>query len=508
MSVFDRPSFQVMRELADLLSVLNILSWDARTQMPLGGNAVRPHQLATVSAVYTQRLTDPALRRQIAADQKGLDPSSDAFLMLSQLDDAAERLARIPLALHHEFAQTKAVATAVWQEARPASDFGLLQPHLERLVSIKREMAQALGFEAHPYDALLQEYEPGVTLAQLRTIFGALLPAQAALRQRIDSAQAPRDDFLKRYYPAERQRQAALGFAELLGYDLTRGRLDTSMHPFEISFTRHDVRITTRYAENFFPTAFFGVMHEAGHALYEQGVDERYTRSAFTSDYLNAYAVGGASFGVHESQSRLWENRVARSRPFWEGQFERLQAFFPLQLRDVDAEAFYRAVNLVRPGLIRVEADELTYDAHVGLRVELEADLLSGRLEVRDLPEAWNSGMQATLGVHSSDDRDGVLQDIHWASGQFGTFANYTLGNVMAAQLYDAAQAALPELSAQLRAGEFSPLRRWLTEQVYQYGRKFTPNALMVRATGQPIDSSSYLRQLEEKFTDVYQLGV
>ncbi|WP_404825799.1 carboxypeptidase M32 [Deinococcus detaillensis] len=504
--MFDRPSFQTMRELADLLSVLNVLSWDARTQMPSGGNAVRPHHLATVNAVYTQRLTDPALRRQIAIDQKGLDPSSDAFLMLSQLDDAAERLARIPLPLHHEFAQTKAVATAVWQEARPASDFALLRPHLERLVSIKREMAQALGFEDHPYDALLHQYEPGVTLAQLRAIFGVLLPAQAALRERIERCQAPRDDFLHRHYPAERQRQAALSFAQMLGYDLNRGRLDISMHPFEISFTRHDVRITTRYAEDFLPTAFFGVMHEAGHAIYEQGVSEDYTRSAFTSDYLNAYAVGGASFGVHESQSRLWENRVARGRPFWEGQFERLQAFFPLQLRDVDVDEFYRAVNLVRPGLIRVEADELTYDAHVGLRVELEAELLAGTLEVRDLPEAWNSGMQAALGICSPDDRDGVLQDIHWASGQFGTFANYTLGNVMAAQLYDAAQMALPELSTQLRAGECAPLRAWLTEHVYQYGRKFTPNALMLQATGQPIDPAPYLRQLNEKFTDVYRL--
>ena len=342
-----------------------------------------------------------------------------------------------------EIAELKAPAQQMWAEAKAASDFPRFAPYLEQMLSLTRRMADAIGYEEHPYDALLLRYEPGMTATRLKALFeelrAGLLPL---LRQVGDRGQ--RGARRTSWIATTRRTRSALSRSRspaAFGYDLNRGRLDSAAHPFEISFTRDDVRITTRYNRRFPPMALFGTFHETGHALYEQGVDPALTRGALTTDLLDLYAVGGASYGTHESQSRLWENLVGRSRSFWRLHFPRLQHFFPEQTADVDAEEFYRAVNRVRPSLIRVEADEVTYNFHIMLRVEIEMALLEGTLEVRDLPEAWNAAMQEYLGLTPPDDGRGVLQDIHWSTGLFGSFPTYTVGNVMSAQFIAAARA-------------------------------------------------------------------
>ncbi|PNY81458.1 carboxypeptidase M32 [Deinococcus koreensis] len=488
-------------EINDLLCVLNLLAWDARTQMPPGGSVTRGEQSATVSALARERTLDPAFER---AAQAALDtPDAPAA---RQALSAISALRRVPEALTRELATLKSEAQDAWVGAKAASDFAAFAPALTRMVALSRQLADALGYEEHPYDALLNLYEPGLTNRTLQPLFARLREHHVALLERIQARPAPRTDFLRRSYPAAAQKAVSLRAAERFGYDLSRGRLDESAHPFEISFTRNDVRITTRVQEGFLSGALFGTLHETGHALYEQGVDPALTRTLLASDLVGLYAVGGASYGTHESQSRLWENRIGRSRAYWEGHFAELQAAFPEQLSDVDAETFHRAVNEVRSSLIRVEADELTYDLHIMLRVELERALIGGELEVRNLPAAWNARLKADLGLDVPDDARGVLQDIHWSSGMFGSFPTYTIGNVMASQFYEAAGAALPELEAQLERGEYAPLRGWLTDNIYRHGRTFTPDELLVRVTGRPLDPQPYLDYLTGKYSALYGL--
>jgi len=294
--------------------------------------------------------------------------------------------------------------------------------------------------------------------------------------------------------------------AQAFGYDLDHGRLDTTVHPFEISFTRDDVRITTRYKSNYLPAALFGTLHETGHALYEQGVDAAYTRTPLATDLPGMYAVGGVSFGAHESQSRLWENHIGRSRSFWDLHYPALRKHFPRQLADIDVDDFHRAVNRVQPNLIRVEADELTYDFHIILRTEIERDHIAGTLAVGELPERWNAAMKADLGLDVPNDSLGVLQDTHWSTGQIGTFCNYTIGNVMAAQLFDAARAQEPGFDAALAAGDYGPLRRWLHDSIHQHGRRFFRDELLVQSTGRSLDPEPYVAYLTGKYTALYQL--
>lgn len=490
-------------ELNDLLCVLNLLNWDARTQMPAGGSVTRAQQAATLSRVAQEKLLAPALDRA-ARDTLQARPGDRAA---EQTLAAAAALRRVPASLTGALAALKGEAQDAWASARARSDFGAFAPYLERMVQLSRDLADALGYEDHPYDALLNLYEPGLTTARLTPLFDRLRAHHVPLLRAIGQRPEPRSDFLTRAYPVAEQRAFSLGLAQAFGYDLGRGRLDESAHPFEISFTRQDVRITTRYQESFLPGALFGTLHETGHALYEQGVAPELTRTALASDLLGLYAVGGASFGTHESQSRLWENRVGRAQAFWTRHYPALQAHFPAQLADVTADEFYRAVNRVRPTLIRVEADELTYDLHIMLRVHLETQLIGGDLSVRDLPDAWNARMKTDLGLDVPDDARGVLQDIHWSTGYFGSFPTYTVGNVMAAQFYQAAQAALPDLDADLAAGEYASLHAWLTEQIYRHGRTFTPHELLVRVTGQGLDETPYLTYLTGKFSALYDLA-
>ncbi len=498
MSEFTRLS----AEISDLLCVLNVLNWDARTQMPPGGSATRAGQSATLSGVVQEKLLAPAFEGAARAALDA-DPGDRAA---RQALEAVAALRRVPGELTRDLAALRGEAQDVWARAKADNDFAAFAPYLERMVALTRDLADALGHDGHPYDALLNLYEPGLTSATLTPLLARLRAHHLPLLRRVQAQPEPRTDFLTRHYPAAEQRAFSLELAQSFGYDLSRGRLDASAHPFEISFTRQDVRITTRYQEHFLPGALFGTLHEAGHALYEQGVAPELSRTVLASDLTGLYAVGGASFGTHESQSRLWENRVGRSRAFWTLHFPRLQATFPDQLGDVTAAEFHRAVNRVRPSLIRVEADELTYDLHIMLRVELETRLIGGELSVRDLPDAWNTRIREDLGLEVPDDAQGVLQDIHWSTGYFGSFPTYTVGNVMAGQFYRAAGTALPGLEADLARGDYAPLREWLTEHIYRHGRTYTPHELLVRTTGEGLNPQPYLDYLSGKFGELYSL--
>ncbi len=505
----DAPAGEFSRrsaELNDLLCILNVLTWDARTQMPSGGSEARAQQLATLSALARERLLDPAFG--VAADEViGNGEASEYGVRAArQALEAIDAMRRVPATLTRELALLRSEAQDAWAVAKAGNDFASFAPSLERMVALTRQLADALGYEGHPYDALLGTYEPGLTVATLLPLFARLREHHLPLLRAIQAQPEPRSDFLTRHYPAHEQKAFSLAAARRFGYDLERGRLDQSAHPFEISFTRQDVRITTRFQEDFLPGALFGTLHETGHALYEQGVSSELSRTVLGSDLLGLYAVGGASYGAHESQSRLWENRVGRSAAYWERHYPELMQTFPEQLADVSVGEFLRAVNRVRPSLIRVEADELTYDLHIMLRVDLEMRLISGELSVQDLPEAWNARVRSDLGLDVPDDAHGVLQDIHWSAGMFGSFPTYTIGNVMASQFYDAAQAALPDLETQLERGDYAPLRGWLQQNIYQHGRTYTPHELLVRTTGEGLNPQPYLDYLTRKYSGLYGL--
>lgn len=485
--------------LNDVLCATSLLIWDSRTMMPSGGATTRASQIATLTRVARDILTAPETLRALEAAEAEVAALPDGARdrrEVAQVRHAADLHLRVSPALTERRAMLRGLANVAWMEARAKNEFSIFLPHLELTVAAAREYAQAIGYAAHPYDALISLYEPGETCASLATLFGKLRTGIAPILAARLARPAARRDFLFRDFPEADQLRMARHFADLLDYDGNRGRLDVSVHPFEISLTRHDVRITTRARRDYLPPALFGAMHETGHALYEQNVRPEFTRTVFASDLVGLYGVGGTSFGAHESQSRLWENHVGRSRDFWNLHFPALQTAFPAALAGVDAAMFHAAVTQPEPGLIRTDADELTYDFHVMLRVECEAGLIDGSLKARDVPAFWSQSMQKHLGLTPKDDALGCLQDIHWSSGMIGSFCSYTIGNVMAAQLMQAAHAQNPRLGETLRCGDYAPLRAWLRENIWQHGRSFTRDELLLKATGQALDTSAYLAYL------------
>ena len=499
-----------MGRVNDFLNAGSVLYWDARTMMPRQGAETRGHQQATLAVAARDLLCSPGAKAALTAAEAEVSAMpADAVprTIVAQVREAINYHERIPNALLRRKTELSSTGHEVWAEAREKSDFSIFAPILTEMVQINRDMAKAIGYSDHPYDALMYRFEPGMTTKALNTLFARLREGMIPLVRAIAKAKKLRTDFLFRDFPVDRQMDFALNMAQRIGYDLDRGRLDLTVHPFEISFTRNDVRITTRCSPTYMPMSLFGALHEAGHAMYEQNVDPAYTRTPLATDLVSLYAVGGVSFGAHESQSRLWENHVGRSRAFWRNHFADLTALFPNQLADVTEEEFFRAINRSEPSLIRVEADELTYDFHVMLRCELESRLVDGSLEVRDLPAAWNKAMKDYLGLDVPDDARGVLQDVHWSAGQLGTFCNYTIGNIMAAQLFETARAEDPSIQTALDRGDYTPLRDWLTERVCQHGRRYTREELLVRATGRGLDPEPYLRHLTAKFSEIYALN-
>jgi carboxypeptidase Taq len=505
----------LLAEIVDLRRAADLLEWDERVYMPPGGARAHGEMAATLRRLAHEKFTRDEVGRALETLEAELDDrdrDSDASRLVSVTSHDYEKATKVPAEFVAEHAHVTSAAQNAWLEARAGSDFDAFRPHLERIVALKRQYvgffrlkaeatgtrtAEAPGAE-HPYDVLLDDYEPGMKTADVRRIFETLRPRQVALIRAIADRPPIDDSCLKGPYSEQALWDFASEVITAFGFDWNRGRQDKSAHPFATGLGRDDVRITTRWVEGHPLSLLFGTLHETGHALYEQGVNAAWHRTLLE---------GGASLGVHESQSRLWENLVGRSRPFWSRFYPTLQARVPSQLGDVALDQFYRAVNKVAPSLIRVEADEATYNLHVMLRVEIELGLIEGTLEARDLPEIWNARMREYLGLTPPDDARGVLQDIHWSAGLFGYFATYTLGNLISAQLWDTFAQAHPARDEDIRRGDFSVLLQWLRENLHQHGRKYQPQELVERVTGRSIDAEPYLRYLETKYGDIYGLG-
>jgi len=490
-----------MAQINCLGQATSVLSWDQQTYMPSGGAASRAEQIATLSQIAHERFTATEtgdLLAQAEAETQGMDPDSDTVRMLQNIRRKYDRETKLPADLVIELARHSSLAQEIWQQARKDNAFAAFLPALEKMFALIREAAQHLGYQEHIYDPLIDLHETGMTQARVAAMFNELKPELIALTRAIAESSHKADDSpLHGDFPVAKQAELTLKFVQALGYSLERGRQDIAPHPFCTHFSRDDVRITTRFDPTFLPMAVYASLHEAGHALYEQGSPPEYEGTAL---------AGGTSLGVHESQSRLWENLVGRSREFCVWAYPQLQAAFPSALGGVSLDAYYRAINRVEPSLIRVEADEVTYNLHILLRFELECDLLTGSLAVADLPAAWNAKMQEYLGVTPPTDADGVLQDVHWSGGLIGYFPTYSIGNLLSGQLWQTIRTALPDLNAQMERGEFAPLLDWLRRNVHGYGSKYLPNELTVKATGAPLSSKPYLAYLKAKFNALYGL--
>lgn len=488
------------KELGVLNSCAAVLGWDHQTYMPVKGAALRGEQMALLAALAHQKFTDPKIGELLStvegSDLTG-DPASDTAANVRELRRGYDRATKIPQALVEELARVTTQAQQVWEQAKKKNDYPSFRPLLEQVVKLKREEAAAVGYTDHPYNALIEEYEPGTTVAELKELFAGLTADLAPLvKQIVASPKQPDKSVLEREFPVDRQKVFAEAAAVAIGFDFGAGRLDTTAHPFCSGFGPGDCRITTRYNPKFFNESFFGVLHETGHAMYEQNLP---------AEHFGTPLGVACSFGIHESQSRLWENQVGRGRPFWDHFFPRLKQTFPAVLADVSAEAFYFAINDVRPSLVRVEADEATYNLHIALRFELELALLSGDLTAVDLPGAWNTRFEALFGLKVPDDARGCLQDIHWSFGGIGYFPTYTLGNLYAAQLMEAVRREFgPGLDDDFRRGDFARLKGWLTQNVHRHGQRYRARELCQRATGAPLSSKPFLAHLREKFGALY----
>jgi carboxypeptidase Taq len=504
-----REALQELRErlaeIEDLSAAGSLLGWDQQTMMPERAAPLRAEQLGTLGRVVHERFTDDAIGRLLGelegAEERlrAEDPDSDDAALIRVTRRDWQKARRVPSELAAELARAGALGHQAWVDARERSDFAAFLPFLERNVALKRRYVECFEGYADPYDVLLDDYEEGMTTAEVAALFAQLreqlVPLIAALAERADAAD---DSCLHGEFPLERQRALVRRVLERLGWRPDGWRLDEAAHPFAASFGPHDVRLTTRYDAGYVGMALYGAIHELGHGLYEAGVEPRLARTPLGA---------GVSLGVHESQSRLWENIVGRGRPFVGWLHGELRDAFPEQFGAVDADALYRAVNRVRPSLIRVEADEATYGLHIILRFELEREMVAGTTRIADLPEAWRVKMKAYLGVDVPDDAHGVLQDVHWSGGDIGYFSTYALGNLIAAQLWERARADLPDLDAALAAGDGSPLREWLRANVHRYGRMLPPRELVARATGGPISVAPFVAYLRGKLGPIYGLS-
>ncbi len=483
------------RETSVFASMGALLHWDQSTMIPPAGNAHRARQMTALAGLVHARNTDPAMGEALE-DCTSLDADPDQSANLREWRRIHERAVKIPMELAKALARAASEGEVAWQQSRPENDWPAFRPHLEELVRLKREEAEAVGYASEPYDALLDAFEPGETAAALEPVFEALRGPIAGLLDRIiDSGRLP-EPILRRPYPLDRQREFCRHVGAGLGYDFQAGRLDVSAHPFSTTIGPGDSRITSRFNEGDFGDGFFSTMHETGHALYEQGLPVAHWGTP------RGEAV---SLGVHESQSRLWENFVARSKGFWRHFLPQAKERFDC-LSDVGLSAFHFAANEVRPGLIRVDADEVTYNLHVLLRFELELALVRGDLAVADLPGAFDEKMRDYLGLTPPDFKDGVMQDVHWSAGILGYFPTYTLGNVYAAQLWKAAGQALGDLEAMFSQGDFRPLLDWLREQVHSKGSLHRPRDLMERVTGSGPDPMVLAEALEQRYSEAYRL--
>ncbi len=487
-----------IQQLADVKHAQALLSWDQETYMPPRGTAMRARAQGTMAGLAHEMLVEDQLVN-LVRDLQGKTLEGDEAVNVRETARQQERALKIPGELVVEMTQTASLAHEAWVEAREKADFSIFQPWLEKILDQKRQVAYSVGYEGSMYDALLDEYEPYAKTEEIAALFADLRTQLIPLVEGIAvSGRRPADGVLDRTFDIDLQERFSRGVIADMGFDMDAGRLDVAVHPFCSGTSRDDVRLTTRYAEDWMPGSLFGSIHEAGHGLYEQG--------------LPAEAVGlpagqSVSLGIHESQSRMWENMVGRSQPFWQHYFPLLQAAFPGVIDDVDLGLFYAAINQVEPSLIRVEADEVTYNLHIALRFEIEVALVEGDLRVEELPEAWNAKMRDYLGITPPDDAKGVLQDVHWSFGGIGYFSTYSLGNLYAAQFFHQAQCDMPNVMEQIAAGQLLGLKRWLNQNVHACGARLTAAQLVQEVTGEALSAQYFIDYLHAKFDSLYGLG-
>ena len=489
---------EILGEVSDLNHAASVLSWDQQVNMPPGGGEARGQQLATLGKLSHEKSTSDKVGKlldDLKQEFAGSDSDDAALVRVAARN--FDKTMRVPSEFVSEQAVVTAAAFEAWVEAKKKSDFSIFHPHLEKVFDLARKYVSFFPPSDHPYDVLLDDYEPGMKTADVQGIFDKLRPQQVKLIRNIKSAKQVKADFLHKKYAEKKVWDFSAAIASKFGYDFTRGRQDKAAHPFETSFSVNDVRITNRYEpDNPLATLFSG-MHEAGHAMYEQGVNPAYERTPLAN---------GVSSAVHESQSRMWENLVGRSLPFWEYFFPELKRAFPTQLDGISAKTFYKAINKVEPTFIRVNADEATYNLHIMLRLELEIGMIEGKIAIKDLPEIWNAKMQEYLGITPPDDAHGVLQDIHWSAGLIGYFPTYALGNLVSAQLWEKINKDIRDLDEQIHNGKFDALLAWLRKNIHVHGHKYDPQDLVKKVAGSKIDPSAYVRYLTKKYSDIYGL--
>lgn len=492
---------QRLSEVNDLNMAGAVLGWDQQTYMPSGGAAARGRQMATLGKIAHEKFTDARVGQlldDLRAHGESLPYDSDDASLIRVARQQYERLTKVPGSLLAQLTAHASEGYQVWAAARPANDFAKTRPYLEKTLDYSRQMADCFPGYAHIADPLIDFSDQGMKATDIQRVFGELRQQLVPLVQAIANQEVIDDHCLHQSYPEAEQLAFGTAVATAFGYDFQRGRQDKTHHPFATKFSIGDVRITTRVNENDLTDCLFSVLHEAGHGMYEQGIS-----LALEETTLNS----GTSAGVHESQSRLWENIVGRSRGMWSHYYPQLQATFPTQLGNVSLDTFYRAINKVQPSLIRTEADEVTYNLHVMIRFDLELALLEGTLAIKDLPEAWHARYQSDLGLHAPSDVNGVLQDVHWYGGVIGgAFQGYTLGNILSGLFYDQALQAHPTIPAEIAQGQFGTLHRWLIENIYQHGSKLTANELIERVTGGPLRIEPYMAYLRGKFGELYNL--
>ncbi len=490
---------KTIKEISLLESAGSILGWDERTHMPPRGAEHRANQSSLIARLAHERFTAPTIGEMLGELESSSlmkDPHSDPAANVRELRREYDRRTKLPASLVEELSRIEVLAQQAWIEARKNADYKTFQPWLEKILNLKRQEANCIGFKTSPYDALLDPYEPHETVAGLNAVFAELRGPLIDLIQRVmnSSRKAP-VEILERGYSAAGQEKLSREAATRVGFDFQAGRLDTSVHPFCSSIGPGDTRMTTRYDESYFGDAFFGVLHETGHALYEQGLPDEHWGTP-----LGHYI----SLGIHESQSRLWENFVARSRSFWTYFLPQARELFPAQLQNVSSDDWYFAINDIRPSFIRTESDEATYNLHILIRYELEQSMLIGDVTPADIPAAWNEKMKKYLGLMPPDDARGCLQDVHWSHGAIGYFPTYTLGNLYAAQFFDQAKQDLGDIDAQFAAGDFAPLLGWLRKNIHQHGRRYTAKELVQRVTEKTLSAKPLLDHLNRKASELY----
>lgn len=487
---------QHAHQTAVMSSIGELLGWDERTQMPAAGAEHRAEQSTLLAGLIHRRWIDRRFGESLDRLAEELD--GEAAIVVRRLKRQRDKRVKLPQTLVEELARTAVLSQQSWEQAREQNDFPAFCPFLERTMALKRQQAESLGYHECPYEALLDEYEPEESTANIAQVLDELRKALVPLVVQIQqSGKRPAKSILHRQFPVEAQARFGREAATAIGFDFARGRLDVTAHPFCCTLGPNDCRITTRYHEDFFSAAFFGILHEAGHGLYEQGLPEK---------YYGLPLGESISLGIHESQSRLWENLVGRSRAFWTHFYPLAQRHFPSAFGEVAFESFYFAINDVQPSLIRIEADEATYNLHILVRFELERAMLSGDLKPADVPGAWNEKYRDYLGITPPDDRQGVLQDVHWSAGLIGYFPTYSLGNLYAAQFFEQAEMELGGLAEAFARGDFSPLLDWLRAKIHVHGQRQSAAELVERVTGNRLSPRPLVNHLRTKLSALYQL--